>query len=82
MTPTQPRPASTTTTTSPSNLSPGQLLNECFAYMRYANFPPDEITFLTALNDGQHRFGTRFRFTAGQVARLQELYTQRIVPLL
>lgn len=80
MTPTQPRPVSTTT--SPSNLSPGQLLNECFAYMRYANFPPDEITFLTALNDGQHRFGTRFRFTAGQVARLQELYTQRIVPLL
>ena len=76
MTPTQPRPASTTT--SPSSLSPGQLLNECFAYMRYANFPPDEITFLTALNDGQHRF----RFTAGQVARLQELYTQRITPLL
>lgn len=50
--------------------------------MRYANFPPDEINFLTALNDGQHRFGTRFRFTAGQVARLQELYTQRIAPLL
>ena len=68
--------------TSPSNPSPGEMLNACFTFLHRAGFTDPELRFLQALNDGQDKFGASFRFTSPQILRLTEIYTERLTPFL